>query len=104
MALGQAISDALGGRTQAWLAAEIGMDAGHVNKIIKGAIPGLTLAMVVRLEDALELDRGDLLRAGGYVTAIAVRDAIAADPVLTGEQKRTLRNVYDLSVSTRARR
>lgn len=102
--IGGAILDALGPRTQAWLAREVGIDAGHLNKIISGKVPGLSLEMVMRIEDALELDRGDLLRAGGFVSAGRVRDAIAADKGLTAEQKRTLRSVYDLAVSSRRRR
>lgn len=104
MALGGAIIDALGTRTQTWLAGEVGIDGGHLNKIIKGLVPGLSLEMVMRIENALGLDRGDLLRAGGFVSASGVRDAIAADKALTAEQKRTLRNVYDLAAASSGRR
>lgn len=103
--LGQAIKDSLGGRTQAWLAAELDLDASVVSRMIAGEIKDLTVDRVAEIEAILDCTPGTLLRAAGYVAdTVNVLDAITADRNLSAEQKRTLRNVYDLAISSSRRR
>ena len=81
--LGSAIKSALHGRTQQWLADAVGIDKSAVTRIIGGQMKDLTLARVVEIEQALELPRGALLRAAGYVAEVVTpEDAIAADSTL----------------------
>lgn len=103
VSLGQAIKDSLGGRSQAWLAEQIDIDPSVVSRIISGQIADLTVERVVEIEEALELTPGTLFRAGGYISdEVTVLGAIAADRDLTPEQKRTLRNVYELAINSAA--
>lgn len=100
VAFGSAVADALGARTQTWLAGELGIDGGHMSRIVAGKV-GVALDMVVKIEDALGVGRGALLRAAGYVDDDStVLGAITADRALTPEQKRTLRNVYELAINS----
>lgn len=99
--LGQAIRESLGDRSQAWLATQLGIDQSVISRIISGQIQELAVDRVAEIEKVLDLTPGALLRAAGYVAdTIGVRDAITADKQLTPEQKRTLRNVYDLAISS----
>lgn len=81
--LGSAIKSALHGRTQQWLADAVGIDKSAVTRIIAGQMKDLTLTRVIEIEDALEVPRGALLRAAGYVAEVATpEDAIASDTTL----------------------
>ncbi|GIU87462.1 MAG: hypothetical protein KatS3mg009_1977 [Acidimicrobiia bacterium] len=53
------------------------------------------LDMLVAIERALGLPKGDLLRGAGYVSdLVTVRQAVAADPKLDGPARRKLMAVY----------
>lgn len=98
--LGQAILDALGDRTQTWLANELGIDGSVVSRLVSGQITEVTVQRIYELETALKVSRGTLLRAAGYIEdKTTVLDAIVADKRISPEQKRTLRNIYEMSVS-----
>lgn len=94
MALGDAIKEALDGRSQAWLAGELGIDQGHLSRVISGKVENLSLDLIVRIEKALDLERGVLLRAGGYVSdSVTLSAAVETDPGLTREQRSALRGL-----------
>lgn len=104
--LGQAIKDVLReqGLNQAELARRLGMDDGHVTRLVKGQIKGVALDFVRRIEDVLDLHRGELLRRAGYVEdLVSVRDAIAMDPSLTLDERRIVLRTYDLSAEASGR-
>lgn len=102
--IGAAIKDALGDRSQAWLGEQLDLDPSVVSRIISGRIAELTVDRVAEIEQVLGVTAGTLLRAGGYVAdQVTVADAITADATLNPEQKRTLRNVYDLAISSQRR-
>ena len=95
VALGAAIEEALAGRSQAWLAGELGTDGATVSRIIQGQVKNLQLDRVRQIEVALGLPRGALLRAGGYVDGdTSVEAAILGDAVLNNEAKQSLLAVY----------
>lgn len=99
--LGDAVRAALGERSQAWLAEQIGIDASVVSKLIAGQQQGLALERVAEIEEVLELAPGALLRAGGYVADAAdVREAIIGDDALSVDAKRTVLGVYELARRT----
>lgn len=94
--LGQAIRDELSrsNHSQRWLADQLDVDTGYLSRIISGKHEGLSLEVVVRIEDALGVGRGDLLRAAGYVDGdVTLSAALASDPGLTESQRRALRSV-----------
>lgn len=93
MGLAEAIKDALGGRTQASLAAQVGLDGGRLSRILSGKVdPGsITLELIVALEDALELRRGALLIAAGYVEGVTTaEEAIEMEPGLSRDTRDAL--------------
>lgn len=64
--LREAIAAELGDRTRTWLGEEIGMKSENVGRLLNGHI-AISLEHVVAIEDALDVPRGHLLRAAGYV-------------------------------------
>lgn len=101
MSLGRAIKDALDQRPQSWLGEQLGVDPAQVSRIISGKLE-VTTERLADIERALGVTPGTIFRAAGYVADNpTVIDAIVADKALTPEQKRTLRNVYELAISSR---
>lgn len=103
VALGAAVSAALGDGLQRDLAAKVGEHPSKINRLIKGTHGDVTLDFVGRLEDALELPRGHLLRAAGFVVdPSTTREAVLADSALEETQKPILLAVYDSLVQVAA--
>lgn len=103
--IGAAIRDILGDRSQAWLSEQLHLDASMVSRILAGKITELTVERVAEIETVLGCIPGTLFRAGGYIADnVTVPAAITADRDLTPEQKRTLRNVYELAITAAPRR
>lgn len=91
--LGEAILDALDGRTQTWLAGAAEIDGGHLTRVIQGKVD-VSVSLVVRLEEALGLGGGDLLRAAGYVDEeITLTAAVSADRSLRPTQRQAIRSL-----------
>lgn len=94
--LGEAVKETLADRrrSQRWLAEALGMDDGNLSRILKGT-GVVTLDLVRRVEDLLELDKGDLLRRGGYVSeSVTSEQAIATDTRLSDRARRALLESY----------
>ncbi|HVM07175.1 MAG TPA: helix-turn-helix transcriptional regulator [Acidimicrobiales bacterium] len=78
------------------VAAAIGINDGHLNRIMAGQIANLAIEMVRRIEDELGLDNGLLLRAGGYVVdASDLRSHMRRATDLTPGQRQSLIDLYD---------
>lgn len=89
----EAIESALGGRTSAWLAAQVHVHESTVSRWLSTG--NLSLESMQAVEKALGMKRGALLLAGGYVEeAPSVEDAVMADQQLTGEMKRHVIQAY----------
>lgn len=100
VALGDAVGAALGRGQQKDLAAKVGEDPSKINRLIRGTHGDVTLGFVRRLEDALELPRGHLLRAAGCVEEPSTtREAVLADPLLGETHKQTVLAVYEGQVA-----
>lgn len=96
--LGEGIRRALSssGRTQQWLADTVGVNDGHISKIVNGKIRDLSLRMVRQIEDALDLECGELLREAGLVDLedMSSEVALRSDPQLVRADKETLLRLY----------
>lgn len=68
IAVGDAIRRALGGRTQRWLAAQIGLDPSTVSLIVRGQ-QSPSLDQIDAIASALGMSRRALLSTAGYVEA-----------------------------------
>ena len=65
-ALGQALRDALGDRTQRWLADEVGIDPATVSRFVQGKqLP--TLDQLSKMARALNVSTRSLLARAGYI-------------------------------------
>jgi transcriptional regulator with XRE-family HTH domain len=96
--LGAAIADVLKnrpreqGRTKQWLAEQVGVTGGHISRIVSGQIANVAVEMIRSIEDALDLPRGFLLRAGGYVEeATTLEGLLEADGSLSEAARTFLR-------------
>ncbi len=82
------------GINQTELGRRVGHDQTWVSKIVNGASK-VDQDDLLRIEGALGLPRGLLLTKAGYVMRVrSVPDAIAADPLLPPELKRSLTIQY----------
>lgn len=78
--IGEAIKEALEGRSQGWLAKELGLDASGITRLVKGTMKDLTVERVADIEAVLGLPRGALLCRAGYVAdVLSPEDAIRQD-------------------------
>lgn len=94
--LGKAIKRELGTRSQRWLADRIGVDPSVMTRIINGQMKDLTVDRVAAIEDALDVPRGSLLRAAGYVApTVSAEDAIRQDPSLPRQIRQALVDVVE---------
>ena len=96
--LGNAIRDALSdaNMSQNELARRVGRSPATMNRWINGQdLDQFDIAMAI--EDALELPRGHLFIAAGYVDGepLSVRDAIATDPDLPANLRQIVLTTYD---------
>lgn len=98
-AFGEALADALGDRSQDWLAAQVGKTQAAVSKWINGRNEP-DVDTVFALEAVLGLTPGELSAYLGYVpvdspAVASVRAAIAKDPRLNARTRRVLNATYD---------
>ena len=78
--LGDAIKQELSGRSQRWLATELGIDPSVVTRIIKGQMQDVSVERVREIEAALNVPAGAILRRAGYVADdLSPEAALAAD-------------------------
>lgn len=96
-AIGAAINEA--GSSRQALAEMLDVHPSQVTRMVNGQMPDIKLERIVEIEDALGMKRGALLRRGGYVEAdSSVEAAIATDPALNAEAKRSLLYAYQAAV------
>lgn len=77
-----------------WLAGQLGKSGTTVLRWVEGPT-AISLAHVVEIEDVLNLDRGALLRAAGYVSPgdATLEQLVDSDPRFRPEQRTALRQV-----------
>ena len=94
--LRDAIASKLGPGRVEWLARELGVEGTTVLRWINGPT-AISLDHVVAIEDALALDRGDLLRAAGYVATgdVTLKQMISYEPRFNVEQRVALLRIVD---------
>jgi transcriptional regulator with XRE-family HTH domain len=97
--LGQAIDHHLQGRPRRDLASALGITEGYLSKIANGNVPGLTLTMVARIEEALDVPAGTIFVAAGYVEDVTTPEAAVRSD---GELPRLTKDVL-LAASDAAR-
>jgi transcriptional regulator with XRE-family HTH domain len=89
----------LQGLNRVQLCERLGIPQSTMSKMLSGeSMRTTTLALdrLAAIEEALDLPRGRLLRALGYVgTAEGVRDAISADPRLPAHGKEAVLVLFD---------
>ena len=95
MAVGWAVREDLAGRTEKWLANELAVDPSTLSRWLNGQVD-ITLNDLIRIEQALGVGRGRLLRRAGLVDELdCVRDAIETDRDLSRGHRRILLRIYD---------
>lgn len=84
------------GKSQNQVARTIGIDPATLSRWVNGQ-PMEQVAAVSKIEQALELPRGHLFIAAGYVDGepLSVRDAIATDPDLPANLRQIVLTTYD---------
>lgn len=87
---------------QAELAERLGMHESSISRMIRGQTQGVTVDQLVRIERALDLRPGRVLRTAGLVDAddgATVRERIETDPLLTASERTIVLRIYDGSVA-----
>lgn len=94
--LREAIKERLGHDRVEWLAGELGVNGSTVLRWVEGPT-AISLEHVVAIEDALGLDRGELLRAAGYVDTgeISLEQMISHDRRFTLDQRSALHQIVE---------
>lgn len=81
--------------TKVTLGARIGKPASYFTEWEKGR-KGAQLDDIIRIEEALNLTRGSILRLAGFIDEPAtVRDAIAGDPTIPESDRVVILEIYD---------
>jgi transcriptional regulator with XRE-family HTH domain len=95
MTVGEAIAEAIDGRSQKDVAGELGVAASTVNRWISGEYTP-SYEDLARIEDACGKPRGSILGAAGYVESpTTFVEVLAMDPRLNTQARQMLRTLYD---------
>jgi len=95
MTVGEAIAEAIAGRSQKDVAKALGVAASTVNRWISGEYTP-SYEDLAKIEDVCGRLRGSILGAAGYVESpTTFQDFLTTDPRLTTKGREMLRTLYD---------